>query len=152
MQYFRIGPTPWLRTSPPCVGLDGGSAVPKLDQFPRESRFKEHPAFIPEVDVVGKHKVDVLVVLAGERGIEAVDFPGKDGHAFVFGARTIQGDESKAEEVGSLRQLWHHDLAIEGGEGRVVDVSAVIVLEIDEPSVFDAVSLRGSGWENDAFG
>jgi hypothetical protein len=74
---------------PPCVGLDGGSAVPKLDQFPRESRFQEHPAFIPEVDVVGKHEVDVLVVLAGERGIEAVDFPGEDSHAFVFGARQL---------------------------------------------------------------
>jgi hypothetical protein len=31
---------------------------------------------IPEVDVVGKHQVDVLVVLAGEHGIEAADLPG----------------------------------------------------------------------------
>src|SRR5713101_1656188 len=28
---------------PPCIGLKGGSAVPKLDQFPRASRCKEHP-------------------------------------------------------------------------------------------------------------
>jgi hypothetical protein len=57
---------------PACVGLNGGSGVPKLDQFPRDSRFKEHLALIPEVDVVGKHEGDVLVVLAGEHGIEAV--------------------------------------------------------------------------------
>ena len=67
-------------------------------------------------------------------------------------ARTIQGYEAKEEEVGSLHQLWHDHLAIEGGEGRVVDISAVIVLEMSEACVLDAVSLRGRGRENDAFG
>src|SRR6185295_5448081 len=94
MQYFRMGPTPWLRTSQPAsvsmgdpqfpswisshgkigfrscfslgtadrplrpmpagIGLNGRSAVPKLDQLPRENRFQEHLALIPEVHVVGK--------------------------------------------------------------------------------------------------
>ena len=67
-------------------------------------------------------------------------------------AGTIQGNESKEEEVGSLHQLRHDHLAIEGGEGRVVDVSAVVVLEMNKACVLDAVALRGRGRENDAFG
>src|SRR5216684_1195285 len=126
---------------PARFGLNGGPAVPKLDQLPGEHRFKEHLAFIPEVDVVGKHEVDVLVVLAGEHGIEAVDFPGEDGHAFVFRGRTVQSDEPKEEEVRSLHQLWQDHLAIEGREGGIVDVGSVIVLETDEPGVFDTVAL-----------
>ena len=69
---------------PARIGFNGGSTVSKLDQFPRKRRFEKHLAFIPEVDVVGKHEVDVLVVLAGEHGIEAVDFPGEERHAFVL--------------------------------------------------------------------
>jgi hypothetical protein len=90
---------------PASIGLDGGSAVPELYQFPRENRFKDQFAFIPEVDVVGKHDVDALVVLAGEHAIKAVDFPGKEGHAFVLGGRTIQGNESEKEEVRRFYQL-----------------------------------------------
>ena len=55
------------------------------------------------------------------------------------------------EEVRSLHQLWQDHLAIEGREGGVVDVGAVIVLETHEPGVFDAVELRRRGRENDAF-
>ena len=58
----------------------------------------------------------------------------------------------KQKEVGSLHQLRHDDLAIIGGEGGVVDVSAIVVLETDEAGVFDAVALRGGGWKKDAFG
>src|SRR5581483_3059882 len=138
---------PVAEDQPTCVRLNWGSAVPKLYQFPREGRFKQHLAFMPKVDVVGEHQIDVLVVLAGEHGIEAVYFPREDSHTFVFRGGTIQGNESKKQEIRSLHQLWDDHLAVEGGEGRVVDVGAVIVLEPDEPGIFDAVSLRGSGWE-----
>ena len=76
---------------PACIGLDGGSAVPNLDQFPWESGFEQHLALIPEMDVVGKHQIDVLVVLTGEHGIEAIDLPRENGHAFVFGGRDHSG-------------------------------------------------------------
>ena len=132
---------------PSGIGLDRRSAVPDLDQFPRKSGLEEHLALIPEMDVVGKHQVDVLVVLAGEHGIEAADLPGEDRHAFVFGGRAIQGNESKVEEVGSLHQFRHDDPAIEGGEGRVVDVGAVVVLEANEAGVLDAVALGRRGRE-----
>ena len=75
---------------PAGIGLDGGPAISYLDQLPRESWFKEDLVFIPEVDVVGKHEVDVLVVLAGEHGIAAVDLAGEECHAFVLGGRTVQ--------------------------------------------------------------
>src|SRR6516164_3777865 len=141
---------PVAQDQPAGVGLHGGPAVPKLNQFPRENRFKDQFAFIPEVDVVGKHDVDVLVVLAGEHGIEAVDFPREEGHTFVFGGRTIQSNESKKEEVGRFYQLRHDHFAIEGSEGSVVDVSAVIVLETNKPCVLNTVPLRGSSRENNA--
>ena len=138
------------KDQPASLGLNGGAAVAKLDQFPRECRFEEHLALIPAVDGIGKHKIDVLVVLPGEHRIKAIDFPGEDGHSFVFGGRTVQANESKEKKVRGLHQLWHHDLSIEGGEGRVVDVTVVTVLETDKPCVLDAVTLRGNGWENDS--
>jgi hypothetical protein len=42
-----------------------------MAQFPGKRRFQEQPAVVPEMDVGGKHKIDVLVVPAGEQGIEA---------------------------------------------------------------------------------
>ena len=99
--------------------------------------------FVPEVDVVGKHQVDVFVVLAGKHGEKTTDLPREHGHAFVFRGRTIQGDESKVEEVGSLHQLRHHELAIESGERGVVGEGAVVVLETNEAGVLDAVALEG---------
>src|SRR5439155_19902162 len=45
------------KDQPACVGLNGGAAVAKLDQFPWECRFEEHLALIPAVDAVGKHKI-----------------------------------------------------------------------------------------------
>ena len=80
--------------------------------------------FILEVDVVGVHEVDTLVVLARKHGVEAVDFAREESHAFVLGGRTVQGDKAKVKEIRSLRQFRHYNLAIKGGEGRVVDVSA----------------------------
>src|SRR5579864_8927708 len=133
-------------------GFNGGSTVPKLDQFPRKSRFEKQLVFIPEVDVVGKHQVDVLVVLSRQHRIPSVDFPGEKRHAFVLGRGTVQRNEPKAEEIRSLHQLRHHYPAVVGSEGRVVDVSAIVVLETDEAGVFDAVALRRSGWEKNAFG
>src|SRR3984885_9329059 len=146
------GADPVAEDQPARIGLNGGSAVPKLDQLPRENRFQKHRALVPEVDVVGIHKIDILVVLAGEHGKEAFDFPGEQGHTFVFRGRSIQGSEPEQKKVGSIHQLRHHYLAIVGGEGGVIDLSAIVVLETDEAGVFDAVPLRGGGWKKNAFG
>src|SRR6185503_9067899 len=136
---------------PASIGLGGGSAVSYLDQLPRESWFEEDLVFIPEVDVVGKHEVDVLIVLAGEHGVESVDLSGEERHAFVLGGRTVQGDEPKAKKVRSLHQLRQDDLAIEGGKGGIVDAGPVIVLETNEPGIFDPVALRRRGREDNTF-
>ena len=84
MQYFRIGPTPWLRTSHPASVSIGDPQFPSWTSSQGKAGLRSTLALIPEVDVVGKHQVDVLVVLAGEHGIAAVDLPREDGHAFVF--------------------------------------------------------------------
>src|ERR1022692_4010422 len=107
---------------------------------------------MPEVYIVRKHDVDVFIVLAGKHGIKAVDFAREHGHALVFRGRTIQRDEPKAEEVRSLHQLGQNYLAIEGCEGGVVYVGAIIFLEVDEPGVFDTVALRRRGWEKNPLG
>src|SRR6516162_2869290 len=57
----------------------------------------------------------------------------------------------KRRKSEALHQLWQDQLAIEGREGGVVDVGAVIVLETDEPGVFDTVALRRRSREKDAF-
>src|SRR5208283_4692351 len=128
-------------------GLDRRSAVSELNQFPGKGWLEEHAAFIPEVDVVGEHQVDILVILAGEHGIAAADLPREHGHALVFGGWTVQGNESELEEVGSLDQLWHHDPAIESGERRVVDMGSMVFPEANEARVLDAVTLGGCGWK-----
>src|SRR5580700_4805035 len=95
--------------------------------------------------VVGKHEEDVLVILARDHGEKAIDLPGENGHALVFGGRTIQCVEPEQEKVGGLHQLWHYHPAIVGGEGCIVNVAAVLVPEMGEAGVFDAVTLRWSG-------
>ena len=102
------------------------------------------------MDIVRKHEVDVLIILAGEHRVEAIDFPGEQSHAFVFGCRTIQSDEPKQEEVRGLHQFWKDHLAIEGCERGVIDIAAVVVLKTDEAGVFDAVALRRRGGKKNA--
>jgi hypothetical protein len=51
-----------------------------------------------------------------------------------------------------LHQLRHDHLAIEGREGGVVDVGAVVVAKANEAGVLDAVALGGRGREKDALG
>ena len=100
--------------------------------------------------VVRKHDVDIFIVLAGKHGIKAIDFPGEQSHTLIFGRRTVQRDEPKAEEVRGLNQFGQDQLAIERCEGCIVDVRSVIVLKADEPGVFDAIALRRRGWEENS--
>jgi len=94
--------------------------------------------------------MDALVVLAGEHGIETIYLSGENSHALVFSRGTVQRDESKAEEIRGFHEFRHHHSAVVGGESRVIDVSAVIIPEMNESGVFDAIPLGGSGRENDA--
>ena len=99
------------------------------------------------MDVVGKHQVDVLVVLAGKHGIAAADLPWEERHTFVFRGRSIQGNELKVQEIRSFHQFRHDVPAIEGGERRVVDVGTIVVPKANEAGVLDAVALRRCGRE-----
>src|SRR5690348_1967081 len=102
---------------------------------------------IPEVHVVGKHQVNVLVVLAGEHSVLAVDLSWKDGHAFVLSSRTIERNKVKQKEIEGFHQLRYHDSPIECREGRVIDARTVVVQKRNEPRVLDAIALRRRGWK-----
>src|SRR6202042_2446403 len=106
---------------PAGIGFDRRSTVPKLDQFPRKRRIEERLALIPEVDIIGEHEIDVLVILPREHGIMSVYFPRKHRHTFVLRGWTVERDESKKEEIGSLDQLRHHHLTVVGCKSCVID-------------------------------
>src|SRR5262249_50756446 len=117
------------------------SAIPNLDQLPGKNRLKHRLSLIPEVNVVGKHDVDAVVVLTGEHDIKAINLSGKNSHSLVFSRRTIQRDESKAEEVRGFNELRHNHSAVVGGKSRIIDVSAIVIPETNESGIFDAIPL-----------
>ncbi len=84
---------------PARLSLDRRPAVSDLNQFPRKHRLEKNLRLIPEVNIVGEHKVDVLRVLPGQHCIQAINLLREDGHPFVLNRRTIQGDKSKKKEV-----------------------------------------------------
>jgi len=51
MQYFRIGPTPWLITSQPFRSRSA-TAVAQLDKFPGELRLKNELHGMPEMEMI----------------------------------------------------------------------------------------------------
>ena len=104
------------------------------------------------MNVVGEHDENVLVVLAREHGVVAVDFAREQRHAFVLHGGAVERDELEMNEVRRLQQLRQDDLAVVSGVGRVVGEAAVVVLEADEARVLDAVALAGRGRKEDALG
>src|ERR1035438_5789367 len=135
---------------PAGIRFDRRSAVPELNQFPRKLRLEQRRAPIPEVDVVGEHKVDIFVILPRKHGVISFYLPREHRHPFVLRGWTVQRDEPEQKEIGSLYQFRHHHLAIIGRESRVINVTAVRLLEADEPGVFNAVALWWSCRENNA--
>ena len=102
------------------------------------------------MDVVGEHQEDVLVVLAREHGVLAVDLAREQRHALVLHGGAVERAEFEMDKVRRLQQLRQRDLAVVSGVGRVVGEAAVVVLEADEARVLDAVALAGRGRKEDA--
>ena len=102
------------------------------------------------MDVVREHDENVLVVLARDHRVVAVNLSREQRHAFVLHGGTVERDEFEVQEILRLQQLRQNDLSVVSGVGRVVDEGAVVVLETDEASVLDAVALAGRGRKDDA--
>ena len=77
MQYFRIGPTPWLSTSQPASVSIGEPQFPSWMNSPGKPGFQNELHGMPEMEMVGEHHVDILRVLTAEHRVESPDFPGK---------------------------------------------------------------------------
>ena len=89
------------------------------------------------------HQVDVLVVLPRQHGIEPVDLAREECEALVADLGAVQGADLEVQEVVGLEDLRQDHLAVEGGVGGVVADRAVVVVELDEAGVLDAVGLGG---------
>ena len=63
MQYFRIGPTPWLSTSQPASVSIGEPQLPSWTNSHGNVGFRSKLRGVPEMEMIGVHHVDVLVVL-----------------------------------------------------------------------------------------
>ena len=51
------------------------------------------------MDVVGKHQIDILVILSRKHRKQTIDFSREQRHAFVLGGRAVQRDEPKEQEI-----------------------------------------------------
>ena len=115
-------------------------------------RLQDELRGVPEMQMVGEHHVDVLVVLPAEHRVVAVDLAREQRHAFVLHGRAVQRDELEVQKVRRLDELRQDHLAVVGGVGGVVGLRAVLVLEADEAGVLDAVALRGRDGKQHALG
>jgi hypothetical protein len=61
---FAHRPNAVTEDQPAGLGFNRGAAIPYLDEFPGEGRLEKDFLGIPEVDMVGEHEIDVLVIRA----------------------------------------------------------------------------------------
>ncbi len=63
MEYFRIGPTPWLMTSQPASVSMGEPQLPDLQKLPAIGWLEQRNLRVPEVQIVRVHEVEILGIL-----------------------------------------------------------------------------------------
>ena len=137
---------------PTGFGFDGRTAIAHLDEFPGLRWTDDDFRFIPEVQVVGEHEVDVLAVLPAEHGVESVDFAGEEGEALAAHGGAVEGAGLEFAKVAGRDHLRENDAAVVSGVGGMVGDLAVVAGEADEARVFDAVALQRGKGEDDLFG
>ena len=118
------------------------TAVSHLDEFPGESWPQNQFLGSPEVQMVGEHQVDVLVVLPAQHRVESLNLPRKERHAFVFDGRAVQRDEFEMQKIGCFEELGLYFFAIIGRESRVISARAIVILKKNKASILDSVALR----------
>ena len=67
---------------------------------------------------------------------------------WAAGPFSVMNRKSRKFEVSTSSGITTR--AVVGREGRIVSISAVLVLETDEPRILDAIALRGRGGKDDA--
>jgi hypothetical protein len=91
------------------------------------------------VRAIGEHNENILVILPGEHGITAVDAAGKERHAFILHAISIQSKNTKVEKIPRADQLRQNVVPVIGSVGRIISHCAVVIHKADEAGVFNAV-------------
>src|SRR5882762_8728305 len=100
--------------------FNGRTAVADLNEFPRLRRREQDSGVVPEMNVVGEHQQDVLVILAGQHCVTPVYFARKQRHAFVLHRGTVQSDKLEMNKVRGFQELREDDFAVVRGVRRVV--------------------------------
>ena len=134
---------------PTGIGFDRWTAVAQLDKFPWLRGTQENLGFIPEVQMVREHEVDVLAILTPEHGEVAFDFSRKEGEPLVANGRPIEGAYREFVKIARLKNLRQDDISIIGGIGRRVGNRAIRLLKAGKTGVLDAIDLaRSEGKKN----
>ena len=105
---------------PAAFRFHGRPAVADLDRLPQFRRPEQGPGVAPVVGIVREHDEQVLLVLARQHRVVAVNAPGEQRHALVLHRRTVQGQHPEVVEVLGLDELGQDRVAVEGGVGGVV--------------------------------
>ncbi len=137
---------------PAGLGLDRRAAVAELHVFPGVRRLGDQLLGVPEVQHVRVHQIDVLVVLPREHRVQPPNLAGEQREALVPHLGAVERADPEPQEVVGLEDLRQDHLAVERGVGRVVADRAVVVEELDEPGVLDAVGLGRRRGEDDPLG
>ena len=110
----------------------------------------QEPRVVPEMDVVRKHQVEALVILARDHREAAVDAAREERHAFVLHGVAIQRHHAEVLKIRRLDQLRQDGASIVGRVGGVIGDSPVLLTEAHETRIFDAVALIRRGGKDDA--
>ena len=102
--------------------------------------------------MLGKHQVDVLVVLPREHAVIPIDLPGKHRHALVSYCRSIERADPEMKKILRLQQLRENRPAIIRGVCRVVNGRCVCVAKANEARVLNSIALAWGKRKDDAFG
>ena len=135
---------------PAGFGLDRRAAVADLYGLPGLGRAHQDLRVVPEVEVVGKHDEEVLVILPGEHRIAAVDAAREERHAFVLHRAAIERQHAEVQEILGFQELGKNGMAVVGGVSGVVHHRAVVVGELDEAGILDAVAFIRTDRKDDA--
>ena len=139
MEYSRIGPTPWVRTSQPASVSTGEPQFPIWSSSHGRvgvCSVRASPHQTPSGEVA---MAVVLPVPAGEGEVPAVDPTREQGHSLVLGGGPGELGHPETPEVVGLDELRGDRRAVERRVGRPVDA---LVLDAHEAGVLDAARLR----------
>src|SRR5690349_7562777 len=110
-----------MREDQPAFGsFDGRTAIADLHEFPWKPGFGQKSGGMPEMQVIAIHDEQILIVLAGEHRVLAVDFAREESHALVLDGGPVECAEFEMKEIARFKKLREDEFAIVRGVCRIV--------------------------------